>query len=74
MAIAENVAYLRNAQGLSQRDLAEAVGISGAMVAQIERGTKTLSLPLAERFAKELHCEITDFLRPAPLRPAGMKN
>lgn len=62
MAIGENLKRLRTNKGLTQVQLSEAVGITQAMLAQIERGTKTLSFPVAYEISKELECNLYDFL------------
>ena len=62
MSVGENIAKLRNEIGLSQRELAEDVGISQSMVAQIERGSKALTVPLAKQIADKLGKSITDII------------
>ena len=62
MSVGENIAKLRNEIGLSQRELAEGVGISQSMVAQIERGSKALTVPLAKQIAEKLGKSITDII------------
>ena len=62
MTIGENLKKIRTEAGMTQATLADKVGISRSMLAQIERGTKTLSLPLSEIIAIELGCNIYDFL------------
>lgn len=62
MAIGENLKKIRTEAGITQATLADKVGIGRSMLAQIERGTKALSLPLAETIATELGCSIYDFL------------
>ncbi|WP_418815764.1 helix-turn-helix domain-containing protein [Pseudoruminococcus massiliensis] len=62
MAIGENLKKIRTEAGITQATLADKVGIGRSMLAQIERGTKALSLPLAETIATELGCDIYDFL------------
>lgn len=62
MSIGENLKKIRTEAGLTQDTLADKVGIGRSMLAQIERGTKALSLPLAENIAAELGCDIYDFL------------
>lgn len=62
MAIGENLKKIRTEAGITQATLADKVGVGRSMLAQIERGTKALSLPLAEAIANELDCNIYDFL------------
>lgn len=68
MAIGENLARIRTGAGLTQRELAERVSVSCGMIAQLERGTKTLSLPLALALAEELECSVLDFISIGSLR------
>ncbi len=58
MNIGENLKRLRKARGLTQAALAEAVGVGAPMIAQIERGTKALSVQLAVAIAQTLHCTV----------------
>ena len=62
MSIGENLKKIRTNAGITQAMLAEKIGISRPKLAQIERGTKALSLSLANIIAVELGCDIYDFL------------
>ena len=62
MSIGENIKKIRNNNGLTQEALANEVSITRPMLAQIERGTKVPSLPLAIALADELHCSVYDFI------------
>ena len=62
MSIAENLLKWRERRGMTQQELADAVGVSRPMIAQMERGTKCVSLQLAAQIAKVLECSIEDFL------------
>lgn len=62
MSIGENIRTRRKKEGMSQNDLASAIGISVPMVCQIERGTKSVSLQLGSDIAKVLRCDVNDFL------------
>ncbi len=62
MSIGENIKKIRNKNGISQADLAEKLGISQPMLCMIERGTKTVSLPLSKEIAEILGCNIEDLL------------
>ena len=55
-----NIRSLRLERGLSQVELADAVGISQAMLCYIERGTRELTLPLALKLAEVLGCNVDD--------------
>ena len=61
MSIGENLKRLRKKKGLTQEVLSEMVGISRPLYTQIERGTRTLNLPLAKEIAEILGCSVEDF-------------
>jgi transcriptional regulator with XRE-family HTH domain len=52
----------REEKGLQQVDVADRVGISQAMLCQIERGTKNPSLQVSKEIANVLGCQIEDLL------------
>ena len=60
MSIGENIKRLREAKNYTQKELAEAVNVTQPLIAQIERGTKTLTVPLGCDIAKVLGCELAD--------------
>lgn len=62
MGIGENLKRIRENKGVTQADLARELGINRSMLSQIERGTKTLSLPLAKEIADILGCRIEDLV------------
>ena len=62
MSIGANTRRLRIEAGLTQATLATQIGIGASMLCQIERGTKTLTLPLAAEVARVLDCSIYDLL------------
>lgn len=62
MNIGAAVRQIRKSKGVSQVELAEKIGVSQAMLCQIERGTKSLSLPLGVDIAKALGCTIDDII------------
>lgn len=49
--------------GLTQDELAEAVGVSRQSINAIERGRYTPSLPLALRFARFFRCSTDELFR-----------
>lgn len=51
----------RQDMGLTQRELAEQVGVSESYICQIEKG-KMVSLRKLEQIAKKLNCEAKDLL------------
>ena len=62
MGIGERIAKLRKWANLTQKQLAEMVGVSGGMIAQIERGTKTVSLQLGKMIARALNVDILEII------------
>lgn len=62
MSVGENIRKKREEKGMTQSDLANAIGIGQSMMAQIERGTKSASLQLGAVIAKVLECEIADLV------------
>ena len=58
MSVGENLKRLRQEKGLSQAALAELVGVSQPMIAQIERGTKSLTMELGKEIATVLDSSI----------------
>ena len=62
MGLGERIAKLRKWANLTQKQLAEMVGVSGGMIAQIERGTKTVSLQLGKRIARALKVDLLEII------------
>lgn len=62
MNIGENLKRTREAHNMTQAALAEKVGVTQGMVAQIERGTKALSVQLAVAMADVLQCSVTELI------------
>lgn len=52
--INEALALARMYWGYSQKEMAEALGMSQAMVSEIERGTKSVTLETLDRYASAL--------------------
>lgn len=65
MNVGGNVRRLREAAGISQADLARQTNVSAAMICQIERGTKAMSLQLAMEVAAALKCDVRDLVSDA---------
>ena len=66
MSIGENLKRLRIQKNMTQLELAEQVGVSGPMITQIERGTKTMSMPLGKAIAEVIGCNLDDLLADKP--------
>lgn len=62
MSIGANIKARRLALNMTQKELAEQVNVEQSMICQIERGTKTLSLPLGAEIAQALGCELSSLL------------
>lgn len=57
------VRALRDAMGLSLRDLAERTGVSAPMLSQVERGETSPTLAVASRIAAGLELSLSQLLR-----------
>ncbi len=64
MSIGSAIKARRESLELTQAYVAEVVGISQAMLCQIERGTKNPSLQISVEIAKVLKCNVEDFVEP----------
>ena len=62
-AIGGRVHALREAEGLSLRDLAERCGVSAPMLSQVERGETSPTLQVATRIAAGLDLRLSQLLR-----------
>lgn len=62
MNIGENIRRIRMSQKMTQGELAQHLQISQAMLCQLERGTKILSLPLGKEIADALGCQLNDLI------------
>ena len=61
--VGSRVRALREAGGLSLRDLAERCGVSAPMLSQVERGETSPTLAVAERIAAGLDLRLSQLLR-----------
>lgn len=66
MSIGENIKTQRQSLGMTQEDLASAIGIGRSMVAQIERGSKIPNMMLGRDIARVLGCEMGELLERKP--------
>ena len=62
-AVGPRVKALRDAMGLSLRDLAERSGVSAPMLSQVERGETSPTLAVAEKIAAGLELTLSQLLR-----------
>lgn len=65
MNLGASIKAIRKSKGVSQVELAEKIGVTQSMLCQIERGTKTLSVPLSVDIAEALGCTINDIVKGA---------
>src|SRR6059036_4097183 len=63
VAIGGRARALREAMGLSLRDLAERSGVSAPMLSQVERGETSPTLTVAARIAAGLELTLSQLLR-----------
>jgi transcriptional regulator with XRE-family HTH domain len=61
--VGPRVKALRDAMGLSLRDLAERTGVSAPMLSQVERGETSPTLAVAEKIAAGLELTLSQLLR-----------
>jgi transcriptional regulator with XRE-family HTH domain len=61
-AFGRNVRRLREAQGLSQEELAERAQVHRTYVGMVERAEKNITLRNIEKFAKALQVPITELV------------
>ena len=61
--VINKVLAYRTLRGLTQGQLAKAVGVSRQSINSIERGKYIPSLPLALRFAETFGCTVEDLFR-----------
>src|SRR5512143_3029553 len=62
-AVGVRIRALREAEGLSLRDLAERSGVSAPMLSQVERGETSPTLAVAARIAAGLELRLSQLLR-----------
>ena len=85
LLIGPRIRSLREAMGLSLRDLGERAGVSAPMLSQVERGETSPTLAIAQRIASGLELSLSQLLRldetegvtviPADARqPGGARN
>jgi len=63
MNIGKNIKRLRLKKKMTQRELGTQIGVTDSMIAQLERGTKTLTVPLGKEIARVLNCNLEDLAK-----------
>lgn len=63
MSIGGNLKRLRIDRGLSQKELANKVNVTQPMIAQIERGTKAMTMELGKEISEVLKIPIDELLK-----------
>src|SRR6476469_10662197 len=63
MSVGPRVKALREAKGLSLRDLAQRSGVSAPMLSQVERGETSPTLAVAGKIADGLELRLSQLLR-----------
>ena len=62
MSIGDNITKFRTERKLTQLDLAEQVGTSRSMIAQLERGSKALNVQLGKKIATVLGVPFSELI------------
>lgn len=62
MSVGENIKAKRTALGMTQENLASALGLGRSMIAQIERGSKVPNVMLGRDIARILKCSLDDLV------------
>ena len=63
MNISETIKLKRTSLGITQEELAKRVNVTRAMIVQLERGTKGLSLILAKKIAEVFNCSVDELVK-----------
>lgn len=63
MNISASIKAKRLECGLTQKELADKVGVDQSMICQIERGTKNPTLALSVEIAAALGCDVCEFTK-----------
>lgn len=58
MNIGDNIRRIRIERGMTQAELAGAVGVTQAMICSVERGTKACAMQLGAEIARALDCPV----------------
>lgn len=66
MLVGENIRHYRSGRKMSQLELAESVNVSQSMIAQIERGSKAVTIQLGKEIANVLNVKFEDLVKETP--------
>lgn len=58
-----NIASIRCRQGISQVDLAKAIGVTGSAVSQYESGKRKPNIDTLKKIAQVLDCTVDDLIK-----------
>lgn len=59
--LAKRIQHLRQAQGLTQEELSDLLGMNTSYITQVEAKQQGLSLPMVYRLAKIFHLSLREF-------------
>lgn len=62
MALYQKIAYYREKAGLSQRELADRVGVSSGAIGQYETNRRTPRIETLRRLAEALHVSVAELI------------
>lgn len=62
MNTASNLKIIRELKGVTQAELGKRIGVSQQMIFQLEKGFRTLSVPMLVSISKALECTPNDIL------------
>ena len=62
MTVGKKIRMKRVEQDMQVKELAEAVGVTLQHMSAVENGSKTASLKLLRKIAKELDCSLYEFI------------
>lgn len=72
--ISNNIKRLRSSRGMSQAQLAEAVGVTRQTVSNWEKGISYPDARMLEQLANALRCQMDELLYPAPATRSSSKS
>lgn len=61
--VGDNIRKFRDELGLTQEELANKINVSRGYIAQLERGSKALTVPIAMAMAEVFQIDINDLIK-----------